>query len=645
MRGGVFRAALGTGPSRAGVAPLPAEPLLPEPLLAVDRLRLVAAGQERPLVDGVSLTVGAGEVAALVGESGSGKTLTALSLLRLLPPGVAVAAGAIRFAGEDVLAMRAARLNRLRGGGIGMIFQQPLAMLDPTAPVGSQVAEAVSLHTGLTRRQAWARAVELLAEVGIPAPAERARAYAHQLSGGMAQRVMIAAALAGDPRLLIADEPTTALDVTVQLQILQLLRRERIRRGLAILLISHDLSVVAALADRVAVMRGGSLVEAGVTADVLRRPRHGYTQALVQAAFATAVAVPAAAAEAPPLVRLDGVSKHYPVRDSHGCRLLVRSVDAVSLDIREGEVLGLVGESGCGKSTLARLLLRMTRPSAGSIHIAGQDLFAVVGPALCDLRRQVQLVFQDPVGALDPRMRLGDSLLAPLDQNRIGASRAERRRHMRDMAEAVGLDEAILERRPGACSGGQLQRAVIARALLMGPRLLVCDEPTSALDATIRTQVLELLIDLRRRFGLTLLLISHDLRVVRQLCDRIAVMYLGEIVEVADRDRLFAAPGHPYTRALIASTLLEGGGLPEQALSGEPPSPLAPPAGCRFHTRCPLAEPRCAAEPPDLVAAGPAQSVRCHRFQPEPHALAGGTSGALTAGCPATAARLERKLP
>ena len=654
-------------------------------MLEVRGLR-VGFGDAPPVLAGLDLSVDAGETVALVGESGSGKSLTALSLMRLLPRGASVTGGSVAFEDQDVLSMTPRRLNRLRGGEISMLFQQPLAMLDPSATVGSQVEEAVRLHTGLTGPAVAARVVELLREVGIPAPEIRARAYAHQLSGGMAQRVMIAAALAGNPRLLIADEPTTALDVTVQLQILQLLARERSERRLATLLITHDLGIVSALADRIVVLYAGRVVEQGTAQDLLQRPQHPYTQALVRASLlraeadgslfairgtlareelspvgccflprcATAdalgihancashepdlaehgapgqlvrccapgtreelpsasVPVVSRSAVAPAAVTFRSVQKHYVV----GPRRVVRSLDGVDLEIRRGEALGLVGESGCGKSTLARVLLRMAAATGGEIHAVGHDLGRIGSAELRQLHRDAQLVFQDPTGALDPRMRLGESLLAPLNHNRIGAPAERRTAVLRVMGE-VGLPASFFDRLPRECSGGQLQRAVIARALLMQPKLLVCDEPTSALDASIRAQILNLLRQLRSdQPELTVLMITHDLRVVRHVCDRVAVMYLGEIVELADADALFRRPAHPYTQALIASSLLEEHGLDCSMgrVWGEPPSPLNPPQGCRFHTRCHLADEQCAREHPPLADTMPGHAARCWHWR------------------------------
>ena len=664
-------------------------------LLDVRGLQVAFAGHAAPVLAGVDLSVEAGETVALVGESGSGKSLTALSVMGLLPRGARVQAGSIAFEGQDVLAMPARRLNRLRGGEIAMLFQQPLAMLDPSATVGSQVAEPVRLHTNLRGPAVWNRVIALFREVGIPAPETRARAYAHQLSGGMAQRVMIAAALAGDPRLLIADEPTTALDVTVQLQILQLLARERQARRLSTLLISHDLGVVSALADRILVLYAGRVVEEGTTSSILDGPQHPYTQALVRASLlraeangilfaikgtlaretasasgcrflprcetAGALGIHAAcaghepelaehgapghrvrccapgpidrpAAMAPPApaprraaqpdaVTLRGVTKLFAV----GRGITVRSLDEISLDIRQGEVLGLVGESGCGKSTLARILLRMTTGSAGSVTVVGHQYDRMRRQDVRQLHRDAQLVFQDPVGALDPKMKLGVSLGAALIQDRAGTE-ATRRAAVLDMMRSVGLGEAFYDRLPRECSGGQLQRAVIARALLVGPRLLICDEPTSALDASIRAQILNLLRRLRDSLDLTMLMISHDLRVVRHLCDRVAVMYLGEVVELADTDALFARPAHPYTQALLAASLLEEHGLDaaRDVVRGEPPSPLNPPSGCRFHTRCPLADAKCAAEHPELAPVLAGHAVRCWHWEA---ALAGAVGG------------------
>ncbi len=523
--------------------------------------------------------------------------------------------------------------------------------------------------------------IELFREVGIPAPEARVKAYAHQLSGGLAQRVMIAAALAGNPRLLIADEPTTALDVTIQLQVLRLLAAQRERRRLSTLLITHDLAVVAALADRILVLYAGRVVEEGARDDILKRPQHPYTQALVRASllraepdgrlFALSGALdrealtspgcrfrsrcgtadaldlhhqcsahePALAEHGPPghrvrccapgtasaalpapadqavrpapqfvaIATLRAVSKHYRLGP-----FTVRSVEGVDLVIRQGEALGLVGESGCGKSTLARLLLNMQTATSGDIHVVGQDV-SRIGPAeRRQLHRDAQLVFQDPAGAFDPRMRLGESLLAPLTHNRISASAGRRASVLAAMRD-VGLDDGFYHRLPRECSGGQLQRAVIARALLMSPRLLICDEPTSALDASIRAQILNLLGALRTTRDLTLLMITHDLRVVRHLCDRVAVMYMGEIVEMAETSALFAHPAHPYTQALITASMLEehgleGAGFP---VRGEPPSPLALPSGCRFRTRCGFADERCAAEHPPLAEIAEGRAVRC----------------------------------
>ena len=655
-------------------------------MLDVRGLQVGFAGQDAPVLAGLDLSIGDGETVALVGESGSGKSLTALSIMRLLPRGASVLAGSIGFGNQDILAMRPRRLNRLRGGEVAMLFQQPLAMLDPSATVGSQVAEAVRLHTNLSGAAANARVVELFREVGIPAPEARARSYAHQLSGGMAQRVMIAAALAGNPRLLIADEPTTALDVTVQLQILQLLARERETRRLSTLLITHDLGVVSALADRILVLYAGRVVEEGTGRDILERPQHPYTQALVRASLLRAEAdgtlfairgtmvrevlsvhgcrfLPrcstvdalslhgTCASHEPDLIEhgapghrvrccapgpqdlsaiktglpwariargrdaivtLRSVSKHYPL----GRRGTVRSLDGVDLEICHGEALGLVGESGCGKSTLARVLLRMTEATGGDIYAVGHEYARLGAGGVRQLHRDAQLVFQDPVGALDPRMRLGHSVAAPLLHNGHGTVAARRAAVLAAMRD-VGLDEAFYDRLPRECSGGQLQRAVIARALLMGPRLLVCDEPTSALDASIRAQILNLLCELRATRDLTMLMITHDLRVVRHLCDRVAVMYLGEIVELADTEALFARPAHPYTQALIAASLLEEHGLAcaMGRVQGEPPSPLSPPPGCRFHTRCHLADAQCAAEHPPLADVTAGHAVRCWHWQ------------------------------
>ena len=654
-------------------------------MLEVRDLRVRFHGRDGVVnaIDGIDLKIARGEIVALVGESGSGKSMTAMSIARILPPAAEVASGQILLDGVDLLKLNDHKMNGVRGGRIAMLFQQPKASLDPTSRVGDQVSEAYRVHRNPSSTDARQRTLDLLADVGIPEPGRRAKAYAHQLSGGMAQRVMIAAALSGGPELLIADEPTTALDVTVQAQILQLLTTMSRENGLAMLLITHDLGIVSTVADRVAVMYAGKIVEDGptrrdrpprpapvhggaaavvdahpgggrpplrdprgdgaarpgrdrmpvpVSLHLRRRPRH---RGALRVRRARPLGLRLARASRPmlgsrerddpgppardganavsrPLVVLNDVQKHFPVSGGFlgGRREVVHAVDGVSLTINEGEVLGLVGETGSGKSTLARVMLRLTGTDKGSVTFDGRDVLAANRREMKGLRREMQLIFQDPYSALDPRMRLGQSIDAPLSQHGVG-TKAERVAKIADLLGKVGLDPSFADRYPSECSGGQLHRVVIARALSLGPRFLACDEPTSSLDASIRAQILNLLVDLKNQLNLTMLMISHDLRVVRYISDRVAVMYLGQIVELGDRDAIFDNPRHPYTRKLIQASLPEeGAGFAGSILQGEPPSPINPPSGCRFRTRCPLAQAVCATAPA-LEEVEPGHWVSC----------------------------------
>ncbi|GGQ61109.1 dipeptide ABC transporter ATP-binding protein [Couchioplanes azureus] len=506
-------------------------------LLSVRDLR-ISFGATRA-VDGLSFDLAAGGALGLVGESGSGKSATALALLGLHRG--ATLGGRIDFEGTDLTAASERQLRAIRGAGIAMVFQEPLTALSPFHTVGDQIAEVYRLHTGATRRAARERAVEVLGRVHIPEPARRAGAYPHQFSGGMRQRALIAMALACRPRLIVADEPTTALDVTVQAQILDLLDEVRTTTGAALLLISHDLGVVAGATDSVVVMRGGVAVEQGPTAAVLTTPRAAYTKDLL-AAVPRPGAPRTVAGE--PLLRLREVHKHFPQRRRRSLRrpAPVRAVAGVTLDVREGETLGVVGESGTGKTTLARMMVGLVRPSAGTITFAGTDVARRRG-------RSVQMVFQDPMSSLNPRRTVGESIADPL---RLLGEPAPRAR-VEDLLVRVGLTPAAYDRYPHQLSGGMRQRVGIARALAPRPRLIVCDEPVSSLDVTTQAQVLALLEDVRREFGLTLVFVSHDLAVVRQICDRVAVLHAGAVVELGDVAQVYELPQHPYTRQLLAA--------------------------------------------------------------------------------------------
>ncbi len=501
----------------------------------------------KAVVDNVSFTVDRGETVALVGESGSGKSLTALSILRLLPPGAATS-GRIVLDGTDVATASPDKLRDIRGRTAGMVFQEPMTSLNPLHRIGRQVGEAMALHG---RRPTRAAIVALLDSCGFPGAATRLDALPHQLSGGQRQRVMIAIALANDPALLIADEPTTALDVTIQAQILDLLAAQKAKRGLALLLISHDLGVVRRYADRVCVMKDGQIVEQGDAATVFANPQHPYTKMLI-------ASEPSGQPEPlPPNAKTLMIGSDIRVAFAGRRGLLRRAaatvlaVDGVSIDINEGETVGLVGESGSGKSTMGLALLRLV-PATGRVVFAGEDLQTLPPTALRHRRAGMQIVFQDPYGSLSPRMTVGDLVAEGLRvHERLGP--ADRKARVATALAEVGLPADSLGRYPHEFSGGQRQRIAIARALVLQPRLLILDEPTSALDRSVQAQIVDLLRQLQRRHGLAYLFISHDLAVVRALAHRIVVLRDGRVVEQGQADALFAAPREPYTRALMAA--------------------------------------------------------------------------------------------
>ena len=524
------------------------------PLLAIENLTVrLPPGADRPeALSDVSLTLAAGEILCVVGESGSGKSMLASSVMRLLPPGVSVAAGRVIEEGRDLLALGEAEMRKVRGARIGMIFQEPMTALNPLQRAGDQVAEMFRIHTDLAEATIRERTLALFREVRLPDPEAALGAYPHELSGGQRQRVMIAMALALEPAILIADEPTTALDVTTQARILALIGDIQRRRGTAVLFITHDFGVVAEIADRVAVMQHGRLVEEGPADEVLRAPRADYTRALIAAVPPLRPAErPSCPEGAAPILSLEGVSKTYASGGLFGRKRVTRAVRDVTLDLPKGTTLGIVGESGSGKSTLARCIVRLLDPESGTIRLGATDLAALTRRQMRREARRIQMVFQDPYASLNPRRRAGELVAqGPMVH---GMGREEALRKARDLFALVGLDPQAADRFPHEFSGGQRQRIGLARALALEPEVLVADEPVSALDVSVQAQVLRLLDDLRDRLGLSMVFITHDLRVAAQICDRIAVMKDGAVVEEGPTARVFLEPRHDYTRALLAA--------------------------------------------------------------------------------------------
>ncbi|WP_037080244.1 ABC transporter ATP-binding protein [Pseudonocardia spinosispora] len=676
-----------------------------EPILQVSDLRVSfpsEAGEVRA-VRGVNFTVGAGEVLGIVGESGSGKSVSALATMGLLPPQAEVA-GSIRFRGEELLGRSDVAMSRIRGKRISMVFQDPLSALTPIFTVGDQVAEALLVHSqgAMSKKAAAQRAVELLDVVGIPRAADRAKAFPHEFSGGMRQRVVIAIAIANNPDLIIADEPTTALDVTVQAQVLDVLRTARELTGAGLLLITHDLGVVAGVADRVQVMYAGRVVETAPVDDIFSAPRMPYTLGLLgslprldadrreplvpiegqppsmvdlepgcpfvprcplavdqcreeepalegnghgtacwragelvesepDAAELFGVS-PEVAADVTPrnddlVLKVTDLARHYPLTKGTVFRRqvgTVRAVDGVSFELRTGEVLALVGESGCGKTSTLMEILGLGKPTEGSIEVLGRDVTGLGRAEKHAIRRDLQVVFQDPMASLDPRLPIGDVIAEPMQVHGVPTQRRTER--VRELLRLVGLRPEHAERYPAEFSGGQRQRIGIARALALEPKVLVLDEPVSALDVSIQAGVINLLDELKHRLGLAYLFVAHDLSVVRHLADRVAVMYLGKIIEIGSVDSVFRSPYHPYTQALLSAIPIPDPaverGRERILLRGDLPSPADPPSGCRFRTRCPLfttlgplAQQLCIDEQPPRAAPPDVESdheVACH---------------------------------
>ena len=661
------------------------EPMPVPPLLEIENLSTHLGSDTAPVraVDGVSLNIRRGETFVLLGESGCGKSMIALSIMRLLPHSGRIVAGDVLLDGQSLRALSEAEMRAERGGRIGMIFQEPMTSLNPVMTVGEQVAEAVRLHDPGSHGQVRSRVTELFRAVGIPDAQARLKAYPHQLSGGMKQRVMIAMALAGRPALLIADEPTTALDVTIQAQVLDLLKQLQRETDMAILLITHDLGVVAEMADRVGVMYAGQLMEIKDVEDFFERPAHPYSRKLFRSvpdatkrghgldvipgivpaldqafdrcrfadrcelvhdacrsslppwrgepqdgyrchlapaqmpdlAAAAVAGRPADRQDAGQLLQVERLKVHFPIHAGVLRRVVgyVKAVDGVDLAIATGRTVALVGESGCGKTTVGKAILQLPGPTAGRVLFDGVDLAGVRGRELRRLRREFQIIFQDPASSMNPRMLVEDIIAEGLVAQGLGGNRAQRRVLVEKLLEQVGMRPNAADRYPHEFSGGQRQRIAIARSLALKPRLIVCDEPTSALDVSVQAQVLNLLKDLQAELGLSYLFITHNISVVAYLAHEVAVMYLGRIVEYGDVDSVLQDPLHPYTAALLSAVPVADPAHHREVirLEGDMPSPSAPPEGCHFHPRCPHAGAICRERYPEAVEVVPGRRVSC----------------------------------
>ncbi|HET6487961.1 MAG TPA: ABC transporter ATP-binding protein [Spirochaetia bacterium] len=646
-------------------------------------------------VDGVDFELRENETLGMVGESGCGKSVTALSVLRLIDAPGRIVDGEILFRGRNLARSSPGEMRKIRGNEISMIFQEPMTSLNPVQTIGTQITEALTLHQRIGKRAALHRAVDMLKLVGIPMPEIRVHEYPHQLSGGMRQRAMIAMALSCNPKLLIADEPTTALDVTIQAQILDLMRKLKSQIGSAVMIITHDMGVIAEMADTVVVMYAGKVVEYADVKRIFTSPRHPYTVALLESIprltdlrgrklFPIAGSIPdplspppgcafhprcrfareICRTHMPPLMTLDGGSKarcwkydaeqgklfatgvgedsprvavvgdtaprprggvpllsvrnlvkHFPIKGGVFRTTIghVRAVDDISFDIHQGETFGLVGESGCGKTTTGRLVLRLLERTSGTVTFEGKEIFRLSRREMRPLRKDLQIVFQDPYASLNPRMTVGDILRQSFIIHKVN-DRAKTNERIAELLHLVGLEPEHLRRYPHQFSGGQRQRIGVARAIALNPKLVVCDEPVSALDVSIQAQILNLLEELQQRMKLSYLFIAHDLSVVKHIADRVAVMYLGRIVELARSEDLFASPQHPYTEALLSAVP-----VPEVTerrsrivLEGDVPNPSNPPPGCRFHTRCRHVMEVCRTVEPALEGVGPGHQVACH---------------------------------
>ncbi len=578
-----------------------------EPVLSVRGLTtsFLVDGAWKPVVDDVSFDVHPGETVAIVGESGSGKSVTSLSIMRLLQKDTSRIEGSIRLGDRELLTLPEEKMRQIRGNEIAMIFQEPMTSLNPLFTIGDQISEALLCHSPMSKADARAETVRLLEKVRIPSAASRFDEYPHRFSGGMRQRVMIAMALASRPKLLIADEPTTALDVTIQGQILDLIKTLQEEEGTSVLFITHDMGVVAEISDRTVVMFRGKQVETGQTADIFRQSKHPYTRALLSAVpvlgsmqgYQRPLRFPIAdnatgLSEKPvevadtvdkidvPVLEVRGLTKRFDIYSGFMSRLSgrVHAVENVSFDLRKGETLSLVGESGCGKSTTGRAIMRLTEPDSGEVLVEGRNILTLDKQAMREMRRKVQMIFQDPYASLNPRMTVGAAIAEPYIEHRLGSAK-EAKEVVADMLEKVGLTPDMAQRYPHEFSGGQRQRICIARALALKPKVIVADESVSALDVSIKAQVINLMLDLQQELDLAFLFISHDMAVVERVSHRVAVMYLGEIVEIGPRSSVFENPQHDYTRKLMAAVPVPDPDRRRAKLSsetGELKSPIRP---------------------------------------------------------------------
>ena len=657
-------------------------------LLKVINLKTWLGSTQQPAraVDGVSFSIKQGETLCLLGESGCGKSMTALSLMRLLPQAGRIVDGQVLFKDEDLLQLPEHQMRRIRGGKISMIFQEPMTSLNPVMTIGAQIAEAIQLHDPKSRKKIKQRQIELLNQVGIPDPESRINAWPHQLSGGMKQRIMIAIALAGRPDFLIADEPTTALDVTIQAQVLTLLKDIQKETGMAILLITHDLGVVSKVADRVMVMYAGEIIEIADNKTFFNHPYHPYSRALFaslpsnekrgnrlaviegtvpplttdfkncrfsqrcqrakESCFneippwqekadiayrcfypytdapleyttpkATTTITQSMDQNHPISLTVAQLKVHFPIRKGILKRIKgqVKAVDGVDLIIPKGRTIALVGESGCGKTTVGKSILQLERPTSGKVNYEGVELTQLSNRKLRPYRSDLQIIFQDPVSSMNPRMLVGKIIAEGLTAQKMVKNKADRDQKVATLLKQVGMPASAADQYPHEFSGGQRQRICIARALAVEPKLIICDEPTSALDVSIQAQILNLLNDLQQDLGLSYLFITHDISVVSYLADEVAVMYLGRIVEYGTVDDILNRPHHPYTQALLSAVLSVNPNSTQQRtiLTGDMPSPANPPSGCYFHPRCSKATERCQKEWPKRQNLSAKHYVHC----------------------------------